>query len=189
LPDHPATTSPFIQPTAVYMGNLYPAYDHDLLFQAALQLKSQRKSYPITFLGQGPDLEKWRTFVKDNDLPHLDVAGYTIGEELWRRLRHAHVLLFPIRPTLLNLARCPSKTFAYAQARRPVITNRVGEIPEVLGDKATYVDVTPEAFAAAIDAAMSRDNLPDVDYGIEQHNWSARTDTLLAALNVINPRT
>jgi glycosyltransferase involved in cell wall biosynthesis len=187
LPDHPPTTSPFAQPTAVYMGNLYPAYDHDLLFQAALELKARGRSYPMTFLGQGPDLEKWRAFVKDNDLPHLDVAGFTTGEELWRRLRHAHVLLFPIRPTLLNLARCPSKTFAYAQARRPVITNRVGEIPEVLGDQATYVDTTPQAFAAAIDDAMSHTELADVDYGIERHNWSARTDTLLAALNSIKP--
>jgi glycosyltransferase involved in cell wall biosynthesis len=182
LPDHPPTTSPFTRRTAVYMGNLFPAYDHDLLFQAAVQLKARGKAHPITFLGGGPDLEKWRTFVKENDLPHVDVAGYMTGDELWRRLRHAHVLLFPIRPTLLNLARCPSKTFAYAQARRPVITNRVGEIPEVLGDRATYVDVSVDGFAHAIDRAMEQD-LPDVDYGIERQSWSARADTLLAALN------
>ncbi|MDB5321974.1 MAG: hypothetical protein JWN40_3605 [Phycisphaerales bacterium] len=188
LPDHPPTTSPFTRPTAVYMGNLYPAYDHDLLFQAAVLLKSQGKTHPITFLGQGPDLEKWRAFVKENDLPHLNVAGYTTGEELWRHLRHAHVLLFPIRPTLLNLARCPSKTFAYAQARRPVITNRVGEIPEVLADKATYVDVSANAFATAIDQAMQQE-LSDVDYNIEQHNWSTRADTLLKALNLQKPLT
>jgi len=183
LPDHPPTESPFARPTAVYMGNLYPAYDHDLLFDAAVLLKSRGRTPPITFLGHGPDLEKWRTFVKEQSLTNVDVAGYTIGEELWRRLRHAHVLLFPIRPTILNLARCPSKTFAYAQARRPVITNRVGEIPEVLGERATYVAGTPEAFADAIDQALNTPNLPDVDYGVERHNWSARTDALLAALN------
>ena len=181
LADHPPTTSPFADRTAVYMGNLFPAYDHDLLFDAAVRLKARGRSPRIAFLGQGPDLEKWRAFVRDRALPDVDVAGFTTGVELWRRLRHAHVLLFPIRPTIPNLARCPSKTFAYAQARRPVITNRVGEIPEVLGDLATYVDTTPEAFATAIDDAMSRD-LPDVDYGVERHNWSARADALLAAL-------
>ena len=181
LPDQPTTTSPFAEPTAVYMGNLYPAYDHDLLFEAAMQLKAKGKRPRIMFLGHGPDLERWRGFVKEKDLPNLDVAGYTTGEELWRRLRHAHVLLFPIRPTLLNLARCPSKTFAYAQARRPVITNRVGEIPEVLGDRATYIDPTPEAFASAIEQAMERE-MGDVDYEVEKQNWGARAQTLLAAL-------
>jgi glycosyltransferase involved in cell wall biosynthesis len=184
LPDQPETTSPFAERTAVYMGNLYPAYDHDLLFEAAIRLKARGKTPRITFLGHGPDLERWRAFVKEKDLSNLDVAGYTTGVELWRRLRHAHVLLFPIRPTLLNLARCPSKTFAYAQTRRPVITNRVGEVPEVLGDRATYVDPTPEAFADAIEQAMEREQ-GDVDYEVEKQNWGVRAETLLAALKKV----
>ena len=149
------------------MGNLYPAYDHDLLFDRDLLLKAPGKSPRITFLGHGPDLEKWRSFVKENGLSNVEVPGFTTGEELWRRLRHAHVLLFPIRETIINLARCPSKTFAYAQARRPVIANRVGEIPEVLGKKATYVEPTAEAFADAIEQRDDRRSQPDVDYGVE----------------------
>jgi hypothetical protein len=43
--------------------------------------------------------------------------------------------------------------------------------------------VTAEAFATAIDNTMQQ-KLPDVDYNIEQHNWSTRADTLLAALNL-----
>jgi glycosyltransferase involved in cell wall biosynthesis len=181
LPQHPPTTSPFTQPTFVYMGNLYPAYDHDLLFDAAVILKSRGKTPPILIMGQGPDLERWRRFARERGLENVQVPGFITGEELWRRLRHAHALLFPIRPTMTNLARCPSKTFAYAQARRPVIANKVGEIPEVLGDKATYVDVTPSAFADVIEQHTARD-LVDVDYGVERHNWAARADTLLKAL-------
>jgi hypothetical protein len=86
-----------------------------------------------------------------------------------------------MRPSITNLARCPAKTYAYAQARRPVLTNRTGEIPHVLGDPATYLDLTPDAFATAIDHALSQP-LPDVDYHIEHHNWSARADALLNAL-------
>jgi hypothetical protein len=85
---------------------------------------------------------------------------------------------------MVNLCRCPSKTFAYAQARRPVITNRVGEIEAVLKDRAEYIDCTPEAFADAIERAMRRRTLDDVDYGVEQHNWSSRTDDLLEALGI-----
>jgi glycosyltransferase involved in cell wall biosynthesis len=167
------------------MGNLFPAYDQDLIFEAARILKSRGQRPHMSILGGGPDLEKWRAFVREHGLEHVDVAGYVTGDELWRRLRHAHVLLFPIRENILNLCRCPSKTFAYAQAQRPVITNRVGEIPAVLEDKAEYVQPTPEAFADAIEHAMRRVHVADVDYRVEEHNWSARTDQLLKALAAI----
>jgi glycosyltransferase involved in cell wall biosynthesis len=184
LPEHPPTTSPFPEPTFVYMGNFYPAYDHDLLFGAAVRLKARGRTPAILFMGHGPDLEKWRAFARDHGLSNVRIPGFVTGEELWRSLRHAHALLFPIRPVITNLARCPSKTFAYAQARRPVIANRVGEIPEVLGDNGIYVDVSADAFADAIEAHMGRD-LGDVDYGVERHNWPARVDALMAALGRI----
>jgi glycosyltransferase involved in cell wall biosynthesis len=94
------------------------------------------------------------------------------------------VLLFPIRPTLVNQSRCPSKVFAYAQARRPIITSRVGELPYMLGESPLYVEPTPQAFADAIRAAMGGP-LPDVPYHLEHHTWGARADRLLEALKTI----
>src|SRR6185436_14573789 len=132
LQPHADGESPFSEPTAVYMGNLYPAYDHDLLFEAARILKFRGKTPQIAILGGGPDLEKWRAYVKEHDMRNVSVPGFVSGELLWRHLRHAHVLLCPIRENLLNLCRCPSKTFAYEQARRPTIANKVGEVAEVL---------------------------------------------------------
>jgi glycosyltransferase involved in cell wall biosynthesis len=93
------------------------------------------------------------------------------------------VLLFPIRETLLNLCRCPSKTFAYVQAKRPVIANRVGEVAEVLGDKGIYVEPTPQSFADAIERAMSSPEVErDIEYDLSNLTWSARADALLAEL-------
>jgi glycosyltransferase involved in cell wall biosynthesis len=183
LQPYPDGESPFSEPTAVYMGNLYPAYDHDIIFEAAMQLKAQNKTPRIKLLGHGPDLEKWRSFVQEHGMTNVEIAGFVRGEELWRNLRHAHVLLFPIRETLINLCRCPSKTFAYAQARRPVITNRVGEVAEVLGEKSTYIGFSPEAMAAALDQAMSASRAPDIDYEIQRQNWDERTDRLLGLID------
>jgi glycosyltransferase involved in cell wall biosynthesis len=163
------------------MGFLTPDFDHDLLFEAARLLKAAGKPHPITFIGGGYDVERWRAYAAAHGLDHVCVKGYVSDDDRWRYLRHAHVLLFPIRPTIVNRSRCPSKTYAYAQARRPVITCRVGEVPGVLGERATYVEPTPQAFADAIDRHMGQD-VADVDYGIERHNWSARADTLLEAL-------
>ncbi len=182
LHDQPDGDSPFAEATAVYMGNLFPAYDHDLLFQAAVILKKRGTRFHMAFLGGGPDLEKWRAFVMENDLQdEVAVIGYLTGDALWRHLRNAHTLLFPIRENLLNLCRCPSKTYAYAQARRPIVTNRVGEVAEVLKEKADYVDCNADAFADAIDRQM-REPPRTVEYDLGDHHWSQRTESLLAVV-------
>ena len=107
------------QPTAVYLGNLYDSvYDHDLVLHAMKILRDERgKTPPLYVIGSGPDQEKWARWVSDENLTNVTLTGFLTGDDLWRHVRHGHVLLFPIRPTLQNLCRCPSKTFAYAQAR------------------------------------------------------------------------
>jgi len=176
--------SPYSVPTAVYMGTLYPAYDHDLVFDALRLLKSRGLTPAFSLLGDGPDMAKWREYVQRHQLHNATLHGMVTGPELWRRLRHARVLLFPIRETLLNLCRCPSKTFAYVQAKRPVIANKVGEVAEVLGGKAfRYVEPTAESFADAIaDAMQSPAAEADVEYDLSSLTWSARAETLLRAL-------
>ena len=180
MPDYPDGPSPFATPTAVYMGNFYPTYDHDILFDAAMILKQRGLTPHMEIIGAGPDLEKWRKFVADNGLHNVSLPGYLVGEELWKRLRHAHVHLFPLRYSEVNVCRCPGKTFFYAQARRPVIATRVGEVPEMLKDKGAYIDCTPQAFADAIATAMATPNLPDVDYQLP--TWDERAQALLDSL-------
>lgn len=177
----PPSESPYDEPTAVYLGTFVPQWDHDVVFEAAALLASRRLRPRIDFIGTGQDLGRWRAFAAERGLDNLRFVGWRSEDELQRRLRHAHVQLFPIRDTELNRARCPSKTFAYAQARRPVITCRVGEVPEVLGSAATYVAATPVAFADALEGAMTGD-APDVDYGVERHSYADRAERLLAAL-------
>jgi glycosyltransferase involved in cell wall biosynthesis len=182
LQPHPDGESPFTEPTLVYVGNFYHTYDHDLIFEAARILKERGETPAIAILGGGPDFEKWQAYVKEHQLDNVRLPGYLTGDVLWRHMRHARANMFPIRETVLNLARCPSKTFAYMQARRPVIACPVGEVKEALGDKAIYVGADPNQWAAAIHDMMQGDNPPDVDYQVEKHNWSERTDRLLTAL-------
>lgn len=174
--------SPFARPTVIYMGTLDPAYDLDLVMDAAALLKQRGVTVPFDIIGDGPSRPTWEQFIAQHDLADtVTLRGFLPDDQMALRLRHAHVLLFPIRPTPQNQARCPAKTYAYAQARRPVITCRVGEVPQVLGDAPTYVDPTPQAFADAIQAALDKP-APDVDYHVERHSWAAHADTLLAAL-------
>ena len=174
--------SPFTRPTAVYMGNLYPAWDHDILFDAARLMAQRGQKPPIAILGDGPEMQKYKSFVSEHGLDNVQLAGFVSGADLWRHLRHAHVLLFPIRDTILNRSRCPSKIFAYAQAERPLITNRVGELPQLLGESPLYVEESPQAFADAIERVMGEPPQPDVKYHLEHHTWADRAERLLAAL-------
>ena len=190
LEEHPESTSPFTEPTAVYMNNMYPERDDDVVFHAAQLLQSEGCCPKLVVIGTGADLPRWQAFVREHGLDNVRLVGWLDGVNLWRHLRYAHVLVFPLRPTPLNLARCPGKAFCYAQARRPVITTRVGEIPEVLGEKATYVECTPRAFADSIRQCMAHPALPDVDYQVEHQNWTARARLLVeAAEKVLNRKT
>lgn len=176
LPDGPC---PFREPTAVYMGNLMPDFDHDLIIDA-WEILRRRGNAPLklSIIGGGPLLEAVRSDVKSRGLHDVEIEGYRTGQALWDRLRHAHVLLFPIRDTVGNRSRCPSKTFAYMQAKRPIITNRVGEVAEALGDLATYVRPDPQAFADAVDQ-LPVGRPADVGYPLHAHQWSSRADSLL----------
>lgn len=181
LTQYPDGASPFTAPTFVYMGNYFPAWDHDILFEAALILKRRGIEPHMLFMGHGPDHEKWKSFVAEHGLSNVDAGGFTTGQDLWLRLRHAQVLLFPIRDNDMNRWRCPSKVFAYAQARRPIITSRIGEVPYMLGDLPIYIDSTPQAFADQMEKLMGQ-NLSDVNYDLSKHSWSDRADRLLAAI-------
>lgn len=182
LPDYPDGPSPYPEPTVVYVGNFMPAWDHDLLFEAAAILADRGERPPMMVLGTGPDLPKWRAWVAAKGLTNISMPGFLTGEDLWRHMRHAHVLLFPMRDNVLNKARCSTKIFTYAQTRRPIIANRVGEIPEFLTDLPTYVEETPAGFADAISTAMKSPHLPDIDYHAEHHNYESRVDQLLEVI-------
>jgi glycosyltransferase involved in cell wall biosynthesis len=175
--------SPFTRPTAVYLGSFFPKWDHDIVFEAARLLAERGLTPPITFVGDGEDRGRWEAFVGRHELDNVTFAGWLDESELKRHLAHAHVALFPIRDSVLNRARCPSKMLAYAQAGRPLITCRVGEVPNLLGDVPIYVDPTAEAFADAIARAMSVSVLPDVDFHPERHSYADRVERFLAVFD------
>jgi glycosyltransferase involved in cell wall biosynthesis len=183
MPAFPDGPSPFTDPTVVYVGTLYPSWDHDLIFAAARELARRGRSPAFCIIGSGPDLQRWTDYVREYGLDRVRLAGFLSEEEMWRNIRHAHALLFPMRETLLNRSRCSSKLLAYAQARRPVIANRVGEAPQILGELPIWVDPTPEAFADAIDRVASSPRPPDVDYDLHRLSPAVRAAELLEAIH------
>jgi len=183
LAPQPDGASPFDRPTFVYLGTFSPAWDHDVIFEAARVLRERGRTPAICIVGSGADRPRWDAFVREHNLDNVHIAGFLDEPNLWRHLRHARALLFPMRDTLLNRSRCSSKLFAYAQARRPVIANRVGEAPQILGEEGvTWVGQGPEAFAEAIDRASAEPVPADVEHDLERLSAERRVDELLEAI-------
>lgn len=181
--DFPDMPNPFREATAVFMGSLNRQWDHDILLDAIFQLKKERYTPPIKIIGGGTGWNEAKAFCEQHELENVELTGYLDWDEMLNNLQWAHVLLFPIRDKVANRARCPFKVFQYAQAKRPIVTNRVGEVPAVLNDNAIYIEPTPTAFAEQIRNFMDQPRLPDVEYGIENLSWSLRTEELLNAIN------
>ena len=178
---HDDGTSPFERPSAVYLGNFHHDSDHDILLKAWAGPLSGKDAPDLHMIGGGTELRRVQDQVASLGLQNVFVHGFLPWADVWRHLRHASVLVFPIRDTQGNRMRCPAKTFAYMQAQRPIITNRVGEVAEVLRDLATYVEPSADAFAAAVTASVA-ERRPDILYPLADHTWPARTHSLLEAV-------
>lgn len=173
--------SPFVRSSAVYLGNFHHDSDHDILLDAWCRLLSHSDSPDLHMIGGGVELDRVRDKVASLAVRNVFVHGFLPWSDVWRYLRHASVLVFPIRDTIGNRMRCPAKTFAYMQAGRPIITNRVGEVTEALRGLATYVEPTAEAFAAAVLASVAEPR-QDVSYPLEEFSWPNRSRALLTAV-------
>lgn len=180
LPEVKKGTNPFTRTTAVYVGNLVKDYDHDIIIDAWEILGRRGVDIDLVIAGGGPLLDHIRADVSRRGLGNVRLEGYTVGQKLVDLITHAHVLLLPIRDTPGNRARCPSKTFAYIQARRPIIANPVGEVFEALADAATFVPQSPEAFASAVERTIGK-TLPDVHYD-RVPSWQDMGDRLIETL-------
>lgn len=178
-PEYDDGHNPYRRPTAVYMGTLFPAFDHAVVFEAADILKRRGMNHAIRVIGDGPESEHWTDFIKERSL-NVEMTGNLYGDELWRAVRHAHVLLFPIRDSLVNACRCPGKLFYYLQASRPIIATYVGEVASFLDDRHRNVACDATAFADAISKAMSEPRAPDIKTDVG--TWDDRAQTLIKEL-------
>lgn len=181
--EFPDLENPFERPTAVFMGSFHLNWDHDILIDAAIELKRRGQKPNILLIGRGHDLDRCQKVIDDHGLTNVRFSGYLDWDDMLNRLQWAHLLVFPIRDKIANRARCPFKVFQYAQARRPILTCRVGEVPTFLNEQAIYVDSDASSFADQISQVMSQPRLPDVDYGIDQHTWESRGNDLIRVLN------
>ena len=169
---------------AAYMGNLQPPWDHDFVFNGALEIRKKGLTPPIHIIGSGSEMAYWQKFCLDNNLTNVKFLGRLSDDEMLKHLMEARLLLMPMRDTALNRSRCSSKLLAYAQAGRPVLAHRVGETTEILGSLMISIEPTAQIMGLVNDLLL--DPSTNIKREVPDHRYSKRVDEFLDALVVLN---
>ena len=129
----------------VWTGRLQPGYGVMELIDLGAALVSRRARCLLMLVGGGPELEEARAAVRQRGLErYVVLPGPQSLPDLQAYLRIATAFVLPFSPTRQNLFRCPTKLFQYIAHNRPIVTNRVGEVGEALGDAGFYCEVGSE---------------------------------------------
>jgi glycosyltransferase involved in cell wall biosynthesis len=159
------------------MGNLYRAYGLFDMIQAAKQLRFRGCNIRIELTGRGPDWEEASSVIEQESLRnYICHLGYLSAEDLAARLGAADAFLSPLNDTVADWARCPSKIYMYMAYKKPVVTCRIGENAEALGDSGFYyVPGDAQSMADAIIRAVRySDSMGPVEYTESKYLWSER---------------
>lgn len=169
---------------AVYMGSLLPQFNAGRVLDAVKGVASRDPSVLFLFVGAGNGRAELESRVSAEGLSsHVQFLGYLSDAEMMRHLRAADVLLFPIENSVLNMSRSPNKTFLYMAAQRPIVTNRVGNVADVLGEDALYFDFeSVEDFIQKILTGLAGNAPVSNAARIAMHTYDARYRDYLAIL-------
>ncbi len=145
------------RPVLVWTGRLQPGYGVMELVNLGAALVSRRSRCLLMLVGGGPELEEARATVRQRGLERSVVLpGPQSLPDLQAYLRMATAFVLPFSPTRQNLFRCPTKLFQYIAHNRPIVTNRVGEVGEALGDAGFYCEVdSANSMADACERAIA----------------------------------
>ncbi len=137
--------------TVLFAGS--PLYNETLRFLlAAMEIVWKRYSDCSLVITGGTTKATLGTAVKGTK-KNIRYTGYVERSELLREYSEASVLAIPLFDDLRSHARFPTKLGEYLASGRPVVTNRVGEIPHFLEDGVSACVTEPgdtSAFAEAI---------------------------------------
>lgn len=167
--------------TIVYMGSMWENYGCWDMLNAFRALMRKRDDFQVFMVGKGPELEEARAWVMASGLSErLHLEGYAPEEHLSSYFELADAFVCPLRNTVQDWARCPSKLYMYLPFQKPIITSPIGEAKELFGDRGLYYepgnrDALSRQLEHVLDGKVKEMDLPDPD----AHNYESRTEVFL----------
>ena len=172
------------QKLIVYLGTFSENYGILDIIKAAAALKKLRSDFKFILIGKGKEKGRALTMVKDLKIQdQVEFPGYVPESEISSYFAAASVFLCPLRDTVQDWARCPSKLFLFLPYKKPIVSCRIGEAAELLGESGFYY--TPSDVVSMTQALnLAIDANPQSDFpNPREHDWEARVATFEAWLD------
>ena len=194
LEDEPATIVDSLrdqhlgQKVAVYLGTFTENYGIFDMIEAAERVSKENADFRLILMGQGREKERALEMIKERGLEEVVLfPGFVAEEDLSSYFSIADTFICPLRDTVQDWARCPSKLFLFLPYAKPVVTCKIGEAAEIFGDDGYYyeprnIDSMVQALCAAI---RGQDTRRPVDRSL--HDWDERVRVFLNWLQETHP--
>jgi glycosyltransferase involved in cell wall biosynthesis len=138
----------------VYCG--FAVHDFDLIENAFIPLAQRRPD--VHLLMTGIRIEGFEELVlKHNLMAQVHLLGVVPYDQLGEVMACGDVMLLPYGRSLVNIARFPNRFGDYLAAGRPVLTNAVGELGEVVVKEGVGLATEPDprAFGVGMEELLS----------------------------------
>jgi glycosyltransferase involved in cell wall biosynthesis len=157
---------------ALYCGGMYRNYGFWTMLDAFIKTARMQPDFSAVLLGRGPEKEAGQAYIVEAGLKErIRFPGFVPEQELQLYLAGAAVHVSPLNDTITDRARCPSKIPMYMMMGRPVVTCRVGEAWEYLGDHGYYYKPGDTVSLASVLEEIWCIKTGSVIYDLEKITW------------------
>ena len=165
------------QKKIVYMGSFWENYGFWDMLHAAQKLSRLRNDFNIIMMGKGPEKEAGIKWIKANRLGKwIKILGYVPEDQISKIFQGADAFICPLRDTIQDWARCPSKLFMYLPFMRPIITCPVGEAVEIFGPQYSYFYKPGDVYGLTKTISkVLNEPMSSVTYDDTLHTWHERS--------------
>lgn len=160
----------------VFLGSMVRGYGLFTMIEAMDKVRHNHPEALLLMLGQGPDYDNACNYVRSHDLSdNVHMKGYVAEEEISDYFSWTDYFMLPLNDTVQDWARCPSKLYMYLPYSKPVVTCKIGEPYEVLGDEGVYYQPSSADNLAEEMTRLLESGKTTISINPENHSWKQRT--------------
>lgn len=162
----------------VFLGTVTRNYGVFTILDAVKKL-SLRKDFKVLILGKGRHYEEAKLYTHSNHIDDIvEMPGYVAEEEISTYFSLATAFVSPMNDTVQDWARCPSKIYLYLPYKKPIITCRIGEPYEVLGDEGIYYSPSNIDELAMCMKKVMDNQINSINIDINLYSWDYKAKEL-----------
>jgi glycosyltransferase involved in cell wall biosynthesis len=164
----------------LYMGSFWENYGFWDMLYVFRDLYYEHDNFQAMLMGRGPEKEKGIKWLEENGISdRITILGYIPEEDLSSYFELADAFICPLRETIQDKARCPSKLFMYLPFGKPIITCRIGEAFELFGNDGLYYNPGDRGGLKSCLEGVLGGVHAQSNVSLSEHSWEARTRKFL----------